>query len=428
MIVRRLIKYAFIVLLILSCGAGMYYGLPLLADNENLPAEKSLVRPVKVMQLQPPQARHAREFPGTVQARSENKLSFRITGPLSELNAKIGQFFQKGDVIARIDPRDFRNHVKRIEAAIAATQANLKAMQRGARKEDLQALLAQQKSIRSNLADAEAQYNRYKQLLNKQMVPRADYDHVKAQYEATKAALEEIGQQIEKARKGAREEDIEAMQRQIDKLNVDLADAQNALEDTSLRAPFDGYLAKKFAENYETYEAGIPIVSFLDCSKLEVNVGIPEEFIPQHTRFQQFICSFDAVDDVTVEAQIKELGRQPDPITKTYPLTVHFPPDPNHEIRPGMAATLRIYINGTPKNPQRFVLPVEAVVSDSNTPSFVWIYDPSERIVVKRTVKTDRLVKGGIEITHGVSPQEWVVTAGAHFLEEGQQVTAIQTP
>jgi membrane fusion protein, multidrug efflux system len=415
-----------VVVIVVICLAGMH----LVGSSQDSSAEEIThvenLRPVKAIQLKQPHSISTRKFPGCVKANRESKLAFRIDGPIVEYDVRIGQFFRKGDVIAKVDPRDFEISVSRIEATLASTQANLKAMRRGARKEDIEVLKAQRASINASLINAKAQYERHKALLEQKMVPKADYDRVKSSYDMLTASMEQIVKELEKAHNGARSEDIEAMEKQIEMLNTNLADAKNALLDTDLYAPFDGYIAQKFVENYESIEHGQPIVSILDCSSLEVTVGIPEELLTQQHNFSKYICEFDVFPGVQTESTLKELGRKPDQLTQSYPLTVQFKPEDNMAVRPGMAASVLISIEDNNAE-SSFVLPVETVVSDKGDNRYAWVLDPDSQRVAKRPVTVKQLMKGSIEISDGLKAGEWVVTAGANFLNENQKVAQIIT-
>ncbi len=414
------------VVIVVVCLAGMH----LVGSSKNSGAEEityvETLRPVKTMQLKQPHASTVRKFPGCVKANRESKLAFRIDGPIVEYDVKIGQFFRKGDVIAKVDPRDFEISVSRIEATLASTQANLKAMRRGARQEDIDVLKAQRASINASLINAKAQYERHEALLKQKMVPTADYDRVKSSYDMLTASMGQIDKELEKAHNGARSEDIEAMEKQIEMLNTNLADAKNALLDTALCAPFDGYIAQKFVENFESIEHGQPIVSILDCSSLEVTVGIPEELLTQQHKFSKYHCEFDVFPGVQTESSLKELGRKPDQLTQSYPLTVQFKPEDNMAVRPGMAASVVISIEGSDAE-SSFILPVEAVVSDKGDNRYAWVLDTASQRVTKRPVTIKQLMKGSIEIIKGLKVGEWVVTAGANFLDENQKVAQIIT-
>jgi len=326
-------------------------------------------RPVKMMYIKKPSSERTRAFPGVARESREVQLAFRVGGPLVNLPVDVGQFIKKGDLIAQIDPRDFVVQVKSLDAKLSASRARL--------------------------TEAQLQYNRYKNLHRKKAVPKAEYDHAKAAYDMVSAQVDANLQALEAAR--------------------------NALDDTGLHAPFDGYVQHKFVENYDNVPAKQPIVTFLDCSVVEVTAGIPEEMVAGAIVMQRYACSFDAYQGKRFPARLHELGKKSQPSNQTYPLTVTLAPPESMSVRPGMAATIFVTYS-TLSAPPPIIVPDESVVNDKEGKSYVWIYDKKAGSVKKQYVSLGRLVSGGIEITDGLKHGVSVITAGAPLLVPGQKV------
>ncbi len=331
-------------------------------------------RPVKTAAVVRSPETASREFPGIARAARQARLAFRVGGPLLDLPVEVGQFVAKGSLIARIDPRDFRVQVDRLTARLAAYEAQL--------------------------TDARLQYERYKNLLATKSAPQAEYDHARAVYEDLTARAAETRQGLE--------------------------DARNALGDTRMSAPFNGYVHQKHVETHDNVQAKQPIITFLDCSVIEVTAGIPEEMVSEHISFTGFACTFDAYPGMRTGAQLLELGRKPSPSNQSYPLTVRLSPPDSISIRPGMAATVCVSFTNN-ETPAPLSIPVEAVVDDAGGAPFVWIVNAGKSTVEKRSVTPGRLLENGIEITQGLAEGEVVVSAGAHYLHQGQKVAAEQT-
>ncbi|MCP4714254.1 MAG: efflux RND transporter periplasmic adaptor subunit [Deltaproteobacteria bacterium] len=326
-------------------------------------------RPVKVVKVSPLPVCKTRNFPGIARSARVVQLAFRVGGPLHELPVDVGQHITKGKLIAQIDQRDFAVNITTLKSQLAALQAQQK--------------------------EARLQYDRYNNLYNIKAVPKAQFDHAEAAYERITAQV---------AATAAR-----------------LKDARNRLSDTQLLAPFDGYIDQKHVENFDNVQAGRPIVTFLDCSVMEVTVSVPEELAAEGIRFDDFTCTFDAYPGKVFTASLKELGRNAQASNRTYPLTVTLQQTDSTLIRAGLAAALRITYSKNGLTPGMRV-PGEALVSDPTGRAFVWVFDPKSNSVEKRPVTTGQLLTGGTEITSGLTTGEMVVTAGAHFLTAGQKV------
>jgi len=318
-----------------------------------------VIRPVKAVQVLSASDQLSKGFPAVSQATREVELSLRVSGPLIQLNAEIGQEFKKGQLLAEVDPRDFRI--------------------------DLAA-----KEGRMNQAKAEEQ--RYNNLYQKGSVSKNEHDIKLAAYLEARSAYE---------------------------------DAVNALKDTKMFAPFNGYIGKKLVENYQEIQASQTILTALDMSKLEVITHIPENLAIFFPTFSGYKVTFDAYPGKVFNASLKEFGKSPEPAG--FPFTVYLDhkiiPDMEYIMGPGFTCKVDIILDGEIDD-ESLIVPLTAVFeADASTSPSVWILDPDNNHVAKRSVKLGSLVSNNsIEIVSGIKHGEWVVTAGANKLVEGQEV------
>jgi RND family efflux transporter MFP subunit len=345
------------------------------SSNADVPEGASASpRPVKVMTVTGSDSMEYRSFPGIVKADREIDLAFRVGGPLIEYDLKIGATVKKGEIIARIDPRDFEVRVRKLSAELKAAEARL--------------------------TDAEKDYERQKNLLDENAASQSQYDKTQMLVDTTRAGIES--------------------------LKADLAAARNALADTRLAAPFDGVVNRKLTENHETVSPGMPVVSLLDVSSLEVATAVPEDIIIRGTDFKQISVVLDAHTGVTIDATLKEIGRQISNTNQSYPLTVVLNVPAGLSVEPGMAATVKMRIPSETAGNEGLSLPTAAVFADADGQSCVWRLT-DEMKTKKVFVETGNLKGDAVLITSGLSIGDQVVSAGARFLVEGQTVRVLES-
>jgi RND family efflux transporter MFP subunit len=339
-------------------------------SNADIQAEKTLVpRPVKVMTVKEDAKTEIRSFPGIVKAAREIDLAFRVGGPLVEYDLNIGAIVRKGETIARIDPRDFKNRVQKLSAELKAAVARL--------------------------SDAEKDYERQKRLLAENAASQAQYDKTQMIVETTRAGIES--------------------------LKADIAAAENALDDTGLTAPFDGVVNRNFTDNHQTVSPGMPVVTLLDLSSLEVATSVPEDIVIRESDFRRIYATLDAHPGLELAAVLNEMGRQISNTNQSYPLTAVLKIPEDLTVEPGMAADVHIEIAYESEGETGLVLPTAAVFGDSEGISCVWRLG-EDMETVKTPVKTGDLRGDDIVILSGVSAGDRVISAGARFLVEGQRV------
>jgi len=338
----------------------------------------------------------------------------------------IHQPFQ-GDTIARIDARDFKINIMRLQAALKEAQAGLTAMKAGARAEDIASLEARLTAAQVQMKDAKANFRRQKELLENNVTTQAAYDSSQAAYDTARANLNMAEQELKKARSGARIEDIQAAEAGIKRIKADLRAAENALNDTRLKAPFDGYIGSKHVENFENVKAGEPIVTLLDASGVEVRSAVPEDVVIRHKDIASITCTLDAYKGQTFPAVVKELGRKTDQANQSYPLTVILTTDENIVARPGMATSLILELNKQTIAGSGFPVPSSAVFADSQGQPCVWRLDKRTMRVAKVPVTIGVLFQDTVQITSGLSFDDQIVIAGARFLMDNQEVRILSS-
>ena len=337
---------------------------------------EELVRPLRVMQIGDVAQFVGRSFPGRSAASQEVNLSFRVGGPLITFPAKIGDKVSIGDVLARIDPRDFEITVLNVQGDLQRAQADL--------------VLAEREYKRA--VDAEA--------VNPELISEAELDRRLAARDKAKANVSALG--------------------------ASLQAAQNDLSYTNLIAPFAGTIVNNYVENFEDVGLKQPILRLLDTTRMEFTINIPETLISLLGSVRNINVVFDAFPDISIPAEIAEVGSEASESTRTYPVTLIMDQPETAEILPGMAGKA----SGTAEAPteagQYVVVPVTAVFSkQSDGATNVWIVDKTTNTVSRREVQVGRLVKEGVEVESGLSIGETIAIAGTHFLTEGQQIQPV---
>ncbi len=342
------------------------------------PAEKEVIRPVRAIKVGDPTQLKGRTFVGRAKATQEVDLSFRVAGPLITFPVNVGDLVKKNDVVARIDPRDFEINLRNVKGQLGQAQAELR---RAAK--DLQRL--------------EKIYS---------VDPGA----------TSEAAIDRVRQKRDSARAN------------VSSIKASVAAATDQLRYASLKAPFDGIVVQTYVENFEDVRARQAVVRIVDDSRIEMVINIPESLIYLVPRVQDIQVEFDTYPGRPLAAEIKEIGTEASQATRTYPVTLIMDQAADFKILPGMAGT----VSGTPTGAREgnpLEVPVSAVFSPQNTDkSFVWVIDESSKTVSRREVVTGDLTDRGIQISNGLKPGEWVVTAGVNYLRADQKVKLLDEP
>lgn len=299
-----------------------------------------------------------RSFPAVTKSVRTVDLAFRVSGPLVALNGQEGRFVRKNERIAEIDRRDFELNVQSTKALFDQAQAEMK---------------------------------RYERLYKANSIPENDFEIKVAQYKKAKTSYEQ---------------------------------AKNALDDTYLIAPFSGYIGKQYTENYEEIQAKQPIISLIDLSTIEIRFHIPENILIKKSEIESFKVRFENFPNMLFDADLKEVGKNIEP--EGFPVTLSL----NHKIPEGstindvVGLACRVILNLKGQQEQTIAIPVSCLFENpSDKNPMVWKIDNEKLVVSSHKVTIGDFVSSDyVEITSGVSKSDLIVSAGVHFLEEGQEI------
>ena len=137
------------------------------------------------------------------------------------------------------------------------------------------------------------------------------------------------------------------LDRELDAIRSMGVETRDALDDTCLRAPFSGVVAKRHVENHQEVQAKAPIVFLQDLSQIEVVVDVPETLAAQIRKgyAPDVAARFACAQDKTFPLTLKEFSTKADPQTLTYQAVLVMPRPQGVSILPGMTAT----VDGRPK-------------------------------------------------------------------------------
>jgi RND family efflux transporter MFP subunit len=352
------------------------------ACGEKEVTQKDTVRPVKAIQVGEGQAFGGRWFPGQAGASEEANLAFRVSGTLQEFPVNLGDEVRKGDLLARLDPRNYQVAQNDAEANLRKARAALEL-------------------AKSEFARVDRVWQKDPGAVSKSMVDvrKAELDSAEAQVLSAQAAVD---------------------------------NARDNLSYTSLRAPYSGTVVEKFVENFEDVQAKQQIVRVVDTRNIEFRVQIPETLMTHTDKVAQAgaLVVFDAFPGVEIPARVKEIGKEASKTTRTYPVTLIMEQPKDFTVLPGMAGKARGSREVTLRVAREtgmvgIEIPVSATFAGEGDKTYVWVIDPQTKKVSRREVNVVNLTERGAMVS-GLKPGEWIATAGVNILVQDQQVRILQ--
>ncbi|MDC0662740.1 efflux RND transporter periplasmic adaptor subunit [Marinobacter sp. SS21] len=346
----RLVLWGTLLVFMAGCG-----------DQEPAP-QPPVTQPVKVITIGSGNDLRQRDFPGTVRATQRVTMAFQVPGRLVELPVTEGQQVQAGDQLGLLDDSDYRSNLAAAQAELTRTEAN---------------------------------FNRARELIERNYVSQADFDTIQANYNIAQSNLQK---------------------------------AQKALNDTRLVAPFDGVVARTFVQNFEEVQAKEPVLSLQNNRELEVVVNVPESLVVRGKDTTGLVLSgrFDGIPGVTFPLRVKEFATEASPDTQTFEYVLAIENTRGHNLLPGMTALVHAERSlPTVDTDAPLSIPLSALVAGPEDKASVWVVGEDDRVSQRPVVTGELVGNDRIEVRSGLAPGDTVVTAGVGELRDNMQVKPI---
>ena len=344
---------------------------------------------------------------GSVEGSETADVAFQVGGRVARVLVEEGQHVSKGQLLAEIEPTDYRNA---FNAAAAQKEAALAVEQRaddGLRKQELE-------QARIDFERAEDEYKRMKFLVERKSLPPNDFQKYEAAYKAAK-------ERYDQAREGTRKEDRATATAQAHAADAQASEARKQLSDTRLAAPISGSVGMRKVDPGQTVAAGMPVFTIVELNPVKVRVGVPEAEIGKVKQGAGAEISVPSLEGRRFIGKVAIIGVAAEPASRTYTVKI-LVPNPGPVLLAGMVAEARIF---GPARVQALTIPAEAVVPDPQGAPNVFIYSADRNRVYGRRVEVGQPVGKEVEVLSGLQGDEQIVVAGQQKLREGSLVQIV---
>jgi RND family efflux transporter MFP subunit len=301
----------------------------------------------------------------------------KMTGRIDQLQAEIGDWVQKGTLIAKVDEDEVRQQVNRAAAALEVAKASLSQKQ-------------------TDLEILKKELDRTVELHENQLIPRRDLDTAEARY---RGAI-------------AQEKLAEA---QIDQAQAELRELRVRLDNTRILAPISGLVGKRHLDNGALVNPSMPVVSLVDLSTMVMEINAPEKDLVKIRTGLEAGIVLDAYPEQKFKGRVIRLSPILDPATRTGSVEIEVP-NPKMMLKAEMFARVELDL-GTRHN--TLLVPREALVSHDQQRGVFKLQDDTARF---QPVDAGITQGGEVEVISGLKEGEVVITLGVNLVKNGDKV------
>ena len=341
---------------------------------------------------------------GSVEGSETADVAFLVGGRISRVLVEEGGYVSKGQLLAEIEPTDYRNAFNAATAQKEAASAVAQRADAGLRRQELQ-------QARIDLERAEDEYKRMKFLVERKSLPANDFQKFEAAYKAAR-------ERYDQAQEGTRMEDRAAATAQAHTAEAQASEEGKRLADTRLVAPISGSIGMRKIDPGQTVAAGAAVFTIVALNPVKVRVGVPEAEIAKVRQGAAAEITAPSLGGRCFKGKVAIIGVASEPASRTYTVKI-LVPNPGPVLLAGMVAEARIF---GPNKVQSLTIPAETVVPDAQGAPMVYVYSPDRKRVYGRRVEVGAPVGSEVEIRSGLHGDEQVVLVGQQKVREGSVV------
>lgn len=288
----------------------------------------------------------------TLEAENEAQVVAKISGIIKEILVEEGDRVRAGQALAVLDEDQYRLEVARAEA---------------------------------NLARLQNDFNRNKEMFERNLISAEAFERVKFDMESQKATLE------------------------LAKLNV---------TNSTIRASIGGVVSERLIKEGNMVTMNQALFRITDMDPLQAIIYVPEHEMSKIRVGQSTLLDIDALPDVEFRGRVARISPIVDRTTGTFKVTVVVN-DSANRLKPGMFSRVRIVFD---VRSQTMVVPKGALISEDGRTSVFMVQDS---IVLKRTVDVGYTNGTKVEILSGLEVGMSVITVGQNSLRDSSKVFVI---
>jgi multidrug efflux pump subunit AcrA (membrane-fusion protein) len=370
------------------------------------------------------------EETGTFVADESSDIAPLVAGRVISTPVDIGAHVKQGQVICELDHRDAELKLEQARALLAEATAGVRQAQSrigwssGAfdpnKVPEVAAALANYQSAQAQAKLAAADSQRYANLVATGDVSRSAFEKSHTQQETAEAQANAAKQQYEAASNAARQssEAISSSQASLESVKAQLAQAEKGLADTTIRAPFDGYITARPVAAGEYVALTNKIATVVRIGSLKLQLQTPEQRASLAHLGDTVIARLDAYPGREFQGRVSAINQSVDPNSRVFILEARFD-NPDTALKPGMFATAHVRLPGGVPG---IFIPKQAVVRDKTTDSNqVFVVENGKTRL--RVVSTGEATGDQIRIMTGINAGEVVATSSQLELFDGAAVT-----
>lgn len=293
------------------------------------------------------------EASGTIES-TNIIISSRTAGNIQKMNFSEGAKVSIGDTILIIDHEMLDIQLRQSIASKDVTEAQLKLMLAGARKEDINQAEQNLNQAKVNYETAERDKTRMKRLYDSRSITQKQYEDAVARYDLMAAQYSAANENLAKVKQIFRKEEIDQAKANLNKSIAGVDLLEKNIRDSYVLSPINGFLVKTFIENSETVTPMSSLFKVSDLDVVELVIYVSEEELGLVKLGQKAEVTIDTFKDKVYEGKVtyispeaeftpKNIQTKDERTKLVFAVKIEIP-NKNYDLKPGMPADAQVIL------------------------------------------------------------------------------------
>jgi multidrug efflux pump subunit AcrA (membrane-fusion protein) len=356
---------------------------------------------------------------GTIVADATVDVFSKVSGILERLGVDQGDRVKADQVVARVEREEKEAELQEDRAALDVLRARWAQMETGARPEEIaqaEQLVRQTKASWETSLD---NYRRLKKLKDRDYVSQQRLDEAMLQVTVSEAEYQSAVEKLTLLKKGARQEDRDALLAQMREAEAAVRLAEIHLKNTTIRAPIGGIIGKRYVDQGALVGTSTPILRIVAMDQVSVMVQVVESELAQLRHGATADISVDAYRDDIFKGTVARISPTVDPDSRTADFEIEVD-NRDYRLKPGMFARVELVVQ---RRDNVLLLSKDSLITESG-PARVFVHNSGRAILKEVSLGLEG--EEYVEVLNGLSQGDEVLVAGHYELKDGMAVNVIR--
>ncbi len=358
-------------------------------------------------------------YTGEVKALENASISAKMSGNVKTVYKEIGDYVNEGDILLKLDDTDVRVQYNQAKAMYNQALAQYNSVTNGTAQQSKLQLETALNTAKIEYNNALTNYNNQKVLYDNGAISKSAYDVALTRFENAKLNLDSAQKNYDLTVNVVIDESKATAKAALDGAAAQLESAQNALDNTSVRATISGYIASRNVNKGQMVSGGVELFSVKSDGAAQVHINVTETVIPYITVGAKAYVSVKAINEDKLEAVVTNVSTVKNAQTGMYGVIIRIT-DEKEKLSDGMFADVMVTLNESAKTK---IIPAAALLEDDDQTKYVYIAEgnTAKRVNVETGIITDE----SVEVVSGLNTGDKVIVKGKEYISEDNNAVNI---